>query len=266
MLNNITKFLTARRLRFPILGLLLTLGVVGEQTKPVLSNQMLAASTSIAIDANVAESTHQAPVVSRLRQIQQQRNLIRRITAESKNRNNPPQSQLEVLNTDNIEVQQRSRLVSSTQLLRNIRTAPESTALVPRIPGSARAKFPEKDGTYLYGESPEANQIGQAYVLFEKRQGRITGALYMPQSEFSCFQGAIDKSGELAMTVTTSPGEVGGNQLATANQFQIPSYTDDQMISYPYSVGLQNYHQLDSISANDQRILQMCKGVYTEDN
>ncbi|MEA5514036.1 hypothetical protein [Nodularia sp. UHCC 0506] len=263
MLTNITKFLTARQLRLPILGLLLTLGVVGETIKPVLSNQIQTASTSMTLDANFTDSTNQTSVLSRLRQVKNQRNLIRRLAARGQNENHVQHSQLETFNTDNSQVTRRTKLVSSAQLLRNIRNTPATTALVTRTPGSARANFPKKDGIYLYGESLQANQLGQAYVLFENRQGRVTGALYMAQSEFSCFQGAIDKSGELAMTVTTSPGEVGVNQLATANQFQIPSYTDDQMISYPYSVALQDYHQLNSISTNDQRILQMCKEVYS---
>lgn len=204
MFNNMTKFMSACQLRLPILSLLLTLGIVGEPTKPVLSNQIQTASGAIEVEANFAESSHH--------------------------------------------------------------TAPEATFLVSSTPGFVRGNFPTKDGTYLYGQSPAANQIGQAYVLFEQRQGRITGALYMPQSEFSCFQGAMEQSGELAMTVTASPGEVGVNQVATANQFQIPNYSDDQMISYPYSVALQDYHQINSISANDQRILQMCKEVYTDVN
>ncbi|GAX34488.1 hypothetical protein [Nodularia sp. NIES-3585] len=257
MLNNITKFLTASQLRLPILGLLLTLGVVGEQTKPVLSNQIQTVSRAMKVDTN------QAPVVYRLRQVREQRNIIRRIVTESQNRRNSQQSQLDTSNTDNTQIQSRARFVSSSKLLHSIRTTPEAYSLFTRTPGSASAKFPKKDGTYLYGESPKANQIGQAYVLFEKRQGKITGALYMPQSEFSCFQGAMEQPGQLAMTVTSSPGEVGVNQLATANQLQIPNYSDDQMISYAYSVGLQNYHQLNSISNNDQRILQMCKEVYS---
>ncbi|AHJ28098.1 hypothetical protein PN465_21255 [Nodularia spumigena CS-584] len=265
MLNNITKFLTARQWRFPILVLLLTLGVVGEQTKPVWSNQIETASGAMEVDANFAESSNQAPVLSRLRQVREQRNLIQKMAAERQNSQNPQQSPPDSLNTDNSQVQQRSRFVSSAKLLNNINTAPQPTSLFTR-PESVRANFPTKDGTYLYGQSPVANQIGQAYVLFENRDGRITGALYMPQSEFSCFQGAIDQSGELAMTVTTSPGEVGTNQLATGNQFQIPSYSDDQMVSYPYSVALQDYHQLNSISTNDQRILEMCKEVYSGAN
>ena len=264
MLTNITTFLTARRLRLPILGLLLTLGVVGEQTRPVLSNQLQTASNSITLDGDFAESGDQTPVLTRLRQVQEQRNLIRGIAVEEQSENNIQQSEVETSNTDSNEVTRRSKLVSSSQLLRNIRNTPEVPALVTRIPGStrARANFPQKDGTYLYGDSPQANQIGQSYILFENRQGRITGALYMPQSNFSCFQGAINPSGELAMTVTTSPGDVGINQLATANQFQLPSYSDDQMITYPYSVGLQDYHPINSISTNDERILQSCKAIY----
>ncbi len=266
MLNNITNFLAARQLRLPILGLLLTLGVVSEQTKPVLSNQIQTASGAMEVDANFAESSHQAPIVSRLRQIREQRNLIRTIVTETQNRKNYQQSQLDTSNTDNSQLQQRYRFVSSAKLLNNIRTTPEATSLFTRTPGSTRVNFPTQDGTYLYGESPQAHQIGQAYILFEQRQGKITGALYMPQSEFSCFQGAMEQSGQLAMTVTSSPGEVGVNQIATANQFQIPNYSDDQMSSYAYSVGLQDYHQLNSISANDQRILQMCKEVYSDAN
>ena len=81
MLNNITKFLTARQWRFPILVLLLTLGVVGEQTKPVWSNQIETASGAMEVDANFAESSNQAPVLSRLRQVREQRNLIQKMAA-----------------------------------------------------------------------------------------------------------------------------------------------------------------------------------------
>ncbi|MDB9372171.1 hypothetical protein [Nodularia sphaerocarpa] len=263
MLNNIHKLLTGRQLKLTILSLLLTLGVVGEQTKPVLSNQIETASGAMEVEANLPESNHQEPVLSRLRQVREQRNLKKRIAEQSQNRKNAQQSQLDTSNTVNSQVEPRTRFVSSNQLLQNIRTLPEATALFTRTPEPVRAKFPTKDGTYLYGQSPEANQLGQAYILFEQRQGRITGALYMPESEFSCFQGAIEQSGQLAMTVTGSPGEIGVNQVATANQLQIPDYSDEQMISYPYSVALQDYHQINSISANDQRILQMCKEVYS---
>ncbi|MCV3217496.1 hypothetical protein OGM63_28985 [Plectonema radiosum NIES-515] len=116
-------------------------------------------------------------------------------------------------------------------------------------------KFPKKDGVYLYGQSSQPNQVGQGYIVFQKRQNQVMGGLYMPSSEFSCFQGNVDSSGELAMTVT-APGQGGSEEVATTN---IPPKLDiDQPMTYAYSVALQDYHKLNIISESDRRILQMC--------
>lgn len=125
--------------------------------------------------------------------------------------------------------------------------------------------IPEVDGVYLYGQSPEPEQIGQEYMVFEVHQGKVIGAFYLPQSEFSCFSGTI-KSGQLALKVANSPDSSpypdSGNgqdsqQVATTSN---SSYIDsNNSVTYPYSVALQNYHQLASVSANDQRILTSCK-------
>lgn len=129
-----------------------------------------------------------------------------------------------------------------------------------------RGKLPEVDGIYLYGQSPEPEQIGQEYMVFEVRQGKVMGAIYMPHSEFSCFYGTL-QSGKLAMMVATSPdteaypGPVAGQnyqQVATASD-KPPVGNGYNPIAYPHSVALQNYHQLPSVSANDKRILGSCK-------
>lgn len=129
--------------------------------------------------------------------------------------------------------------------------AEKETAIAPRF------SIPKKNGIYLYGQSPKPNQIGQGYVVFQKQQGKLVGALYMPNSEFSCFQGTIDKSGELAMTVTGTPDLGTSPELATAST--IPRLADDEPMSYAYSLALQDYHPINTISANDRRILQMCR-------
>ncbi len=116
--------------------------------------------------------------------------------------------------------------------------------------------FPQQDGIYLYGQSTQSNQPGQGYIVFQKQHNKVTGALYMPNSEFSCFQGTIQQSGELAMTVTSSPGEIGVTKVSTTST--IPRIYDSDSSTYAYSVALQNYHQLNSVSANDESILQMC--------
>lgn len=129
--------------------------------------------------------------------------------------------------------------------------AEKETAIAPRF------RIPTKNGIYLFGQSPKPNQIGQGYVLFHKQQGRLVGALYMPNSEFSCFKGTLDQSGELAMTVTGTPDAGVSPEVATTST--IPQLSDDEPMSYAYTLALQDYHPINTISANDRRILEMCR-------
>jgi len=120
-----------------------------------------------------------------------------------------------------------------------------------------KIQFPEEDGIYLYGESLTPNQLGQGYIIFQKQQDKIIGALYFPQSEFTCFQGKLTKSGELAMMVRTFPGEVGTMEVATIST--IPKNNENEFATYPYSVTLQDYYRLSSVSSHDREILQICQ-------
>ena len=45
------------------------------------------------------------------------------------------------------------------------------------------------DGTYLYGQSNQPQQLGKEYIVFQARQGKVIGALYLPNSEESWFYG-----------------------------------------------------------------------------
>jgi hypothetical protein len=120
-----------------------------------------------------------------------------------------------------------------------------------------KIQFPEEDGIYLYGESLTPNQLGQGYIIFQKQQDKIIGALYFPQSEFTCFQGKLTKSGELAMMVRTLPGEVGTMEVATIST--IPKINENEFATCPYSVTLQDYYRLSSVSSHDREILQICQ-------
>ena len=132
-------------------------------------------------------------------------------------------------------------------------------------------KLPDKDGIYLYGQSPEPEQIGQEYMVFEVHQGKVIGAFYLPRSEFSCFYGTL-QPGKLAVMVANSPESdpypdpipgQNSQRVATASN-RPPVGNGYNPIAYPYSVVLQNYHQLASASANDQRILRTCKNNYQQ--
>jgi len=71
------------------------------------------------------------------------------------------------------------------------------------------------DGNYLFGQSPNPNELGSAYAVFSVRDNQTIGAFYAPHSSFDCFSG------------TLSP-----NQLSVE---VVESYTQT---AYPYSVAV----------------------------
>ncbi|MBG1241641.1 hypothetical protein [Nostoc sp. NZL] len=233
MLNNLHQFLSPRQWGISLagLGLLLGLGCIAKQTQVVSVTDSPLSSAQI-------QKTSENSLLSQLRRVREQR------------------SQLNAASGD------RGLFVHKSG-----KTLPTTTALVPSSQGATKgtevlpkAVFPVKDGVYLYGQSPKSNQLGQGYIIFQKQQNKVTGALYMPQSEFNCFQGTLNPSGELAMTVNTSSNEASSaqsNQVAASNR--LPQVGEDELNSYAYSVALQDFHRLNSITASDRRTLQMCK-------
>jgi hypothetical protein len=118
--------------------------------------------------------------------------------------------------------------------------------------------YPQEDGVYLYGQSPEPEQNGQGYVVFEKQKNKVVGALYMPNSEYSCFYGTVDNSGELAMTVNGS--QVNGTSSEVASGSGEPILDDpNQPTNYAYNLALRDYHRLASVSERDRQMLQTCR-------
>ncbi|QYX30537.1 hypothetical protein [Sphaerospermopsis torques-reginae] len=235
MLNKNCQFIPQGKFKLPVVGLLITfgilgLGVIGEQVKINLKSTATAAN--LPSYTNQIHSNNENSLLSRLRDIRDQRS----------------QLQLNTVEPQNVESNVESEALNRT--LHNIPTNTKQGG------GKSPVNFPEKDGIYLYGQSSTPNELGQGYIVFQKQQGKVIGALYMPSSEFSCFQGTIAQSGELAMTVTSSPGETGVTQVSTTSR--IPTFTDEDTATYAYSIELQDYHQLNSVSANDRKILQAC--------
>lgn len=111
------------------------------------------------------------------------------------------------------------------------------------------------DGVYLYGQSPEPNQIGSAYMVFQVEQGQVEGAFYMPRSSFDCFYGSF-QSDHLALTVINSY-EKTHYPYAIALEPQDAVATIDDGTLPP--VGLQGFHRLESPSENDLHILSTCQ-------
>ncbi len=111
---------------------------------------------------------------------------------------------------------------------------------------------------YLFGQSPQPDQIGQGYVVMERTGDRVYGALYYPSSSYDCFHGPVQGT-EVAMTI-------------------IDSYAQE---SYPYSIALaegpvvaagetagnlmpfnlDGFSAIETLSDNDHRMLDLCRGV-----
>ncbi len=109
-------------------------------------------------------------------------------------------------------------------------------------PAPDSASIGSSDRIYLYGQSPKPDQIKQEYFVFEVRQGKVVGAFYLPRSAFYCFYGNLERN-QLNLTVVD---------------------TYDGTTS-PYSVNLQQYHQIPIVSDNDRRILGICKRAHQEE-
>lgn len=110
------------------------------------------------------------------------------------------------------------------------------------------------DGVYLYGQSPEPEEMGSEYLVFEVDQGEVVGGFYMPRSSFDCFYGDV-KSEQLALTVINSYEQ-------TEHPYSVALQSDGAVASADGGstpVGLEGYHQIDDLSDTDRQILATCK-------
>lgn len=150
-----------------------------------------------------------------------------------------------------------------------VKIAIRGQGFIKQADSSIKGKLPEKDGIYLYGQSPQPQQVGQEYIVIEVNRGKVVGAFYLPHSEFNCFNGTI-AAGELALLLANGPeseaypdpsGVTNNQQVATVSTGSLGEDFNNT-ISTPYSVALQNYHQLNTVSPSDKEILAACKSGY----
>jgi hypothetical protein len=132
--------------------------------------------------------------------------------------------------------------------------APQSDILqTVAIAQSISPIFPAQ-GTYLFGQAPEADQLGAGYMVFEVTGETIIGALYVPHSSFDCFQGQI-QGNELAMMITQS-------YTQEVYPYAIALTTADAIASTGEALSplsLEGFHQITTVSDNDIRMLETCK-------
>ncbi len=108
-------------------------------------------------------------------------------------------------------------------------------------PNQSISAVPKADGLYLYGETPQPNQLTKAYVVFQRQKGKVVGAIYSPNSEFSCFTGS-----------------------QTNNTLDVKSVETGELHKRTAKINLSNLHQIKALSATEQRIISACKQAAPE--
>jgi hypothetical protein len=109
------------------------------------------------------------------------------------------------------------------------------------------------DGVYLYGQSAQPDQIGQEYLVFQLRQGKIRGAIYYPQSEFNCFTGAIASDQIKLLIRDPFDNRRYPYAIALVSADSITHRQPSQV-----NITLKGYVLLPELSPNDHRLLQVC--------
>jgi len=159
-------------------------------------------------------------------------------------------------------VKSSSRAKSLAKLNRPAQTTRKTT--VAQLPTSNRS-IP--DGTYLYGQASEPQQVGKEYLVFEARQGKVVGAVYMPGSEYSCFKGTL-ASNQMSLKVANSYNQTALAHTMAAQPTQVAAASGEvnlqntyDSISYPHTIRLEDYKPLGKVSDNDKEILNSCRST-----
>ncbi len=121
-------------------------------------------------------------------------------------------------------------------------------------PFAPRALALPGDGTYLYGQSPTANQLGQLYVVMAVRQGQVLGAVYVPQSSYECFHGTI--AGNTLQAVMAPSFDQPATPHAVALQ---PTGAIAAVPGAPAPLAPAGYHPIVTLSPLDHQLLQACQ-------
>lgn len=156
----------------------------------------------------------------------------------------PPRSLAEPLNSTQLNLAQLNSVLAANSIAAQIATSAKAQSKVQ----------PLTDGVYLYGQSPERDRIGSAYMVFEVNDGQVVGAFYMPRSSFDCFKGKFEDN-QLALTIreTYTQSEY-AYALGLESTGSVASATGEAT-----PVNLTGYHPITNVNANDRRILSTCK-------
>ncbi|WP_008311010.1 hypothetical protein [Leptolyngbya sp. PCC 6406] len=112
------------------------------------------------------------------------------------------------------------------------------------------------DGTYLYGEAPEAGQHGSTYIVMQVKNGQATGAFYMPASSFDCFHGQV-RATTLTATIINSYDQTAYDYaLAFSGESAIAAVGGGAP-----TLTLDGFHAINTLSNLDHEVLATCQAI-----
>ncbi len=157
-----------------------------------------------------------------------------------------------------------SRLFAPSRLIASLLLA--ISLAIPGLPVSSTASqslipanSPLSDGVYLYGQSPQPDVLGNAYIVLEVKGSKVIGAFYMPHSSFDCAYGNITAK-ELQVTIVDSYERTRYPYAIAVQQQQTVASKPGARLQP--SITLKGFHPIATVSENDQRILGICKQEY----
>ena len=158
---------------------------------------------------------------------------------------------------------QPSNAAMKKRMLSQPSPSPSTETLVPaRTPAPPVAESQViPDGVYLYGQSSKPNRVGSEYMVFESRQDRVVGALYLPQSSFDCFYGRRD-SQALSLNIVHSYHNTLHTYAVALTSVESTIASTGNLVG---DFGVQGLQRIEEVSQNDTRILEMCKESYQDE-
>ena len=140
----------------------------------------------------------------------------------------------------------------------------ERSVVAAALPESPQAGAPRvASGVYVFGDTPEPNQLGHEYMVLQVDGNDVMGAFYQPASEFSCFSGNVTPD-----QLTLQVQETYGGELSS---YSVPLYLNNQVAAsefvmpYENALGLQGTYRMDGVDEISQRILDICRADAAQD-
>ncbi|MEL6249368.1 MAG: hypothetical protein AAFR15_15330 [Cyanobacteria bacterium J06627_15] len=114
------------------------------------------------------------------------------------------------------------------------------------------------DGVYFYGRSPERDQLGTEYIVFEVDQTRVVGAFYLPSSNFDCFEGELSAD-TLALSITDSYAQ-------TAHAYDLAMEVAPSTVAGVGAgvFGPAGFHSLGQLTELEHELIATCQANYTD--